>query len=147
MQKSRHTPLETKEQLVSRKRFLTGFTLTEVLVALLIIIILVSLSIPNFTKPKQAALDRRAKTALMLVLAAEKVYYLKMGFYYPYTGGADVIGINSYLKLNLSDENWDYTIGQGGLDAFSATAYQGSDGSSFRITRDDEQAAGPYDRP
>lgn len=114
-----------------------GFSITELLIVLIIVIILISLAIPDFTKSKQAALDRRAKASLMLVHAAEKIYAYKMGFFYPYTGTADNTELNSTLSLRLEDGDWDFGITSGGMDTFTATAIQPS-GRKYQITIDDE---------
>lgn len=116
-----------------------GFTLVEILVAITILVILASLSMPDFTKPKQAALDKRAKTGLLLISAAQKVYYLKEGFFYPYDGSAEVPSVNQFLRLNLSDDNWTYSVLNGGLTNFTATASQDS-GRAFQIRNCDEEA-------
>ncbi len=138
-EKKAFTPLQTLIARSKPRRFVTGFTLVEILVAIIILVILASLSIPDFTKPKQAALDKRAKTGLLLVSAAEKVYYLKEGFFYPYDGSADITSINQFLRLNLSDDNWAYSVLNGGLTTFTATASQDS-GRAFEIRNWDEEA-------
>jgi len=151
MSKAKPSPFKRLKYYKSTNISSSAFTLTEILVALLIVIILVSLSIPNFTRPRQAALDKRAKTALMLINAAEKVYYLKMGFYYPYvsvspSAQVNLSGINSNLRINLSDDNWTFgitTYDTSFYDTFTATASQANPARAFQITREDEEPTGP----
>lgn len=80
-----------------------GFTLTEILVVIVIVGILVALTLPNYSVIREKSLNREARTSLALIQAAEKIYRLEQGFYYPYGGATEnnASVINSYLKLNL----------------------------------------------
>ena len=82
-----------------------GYTLTEMLVVLVIIAILAALAWPNYKTIKEKALNREAKASLALIRAAEKIYRLEQGFYYPRPATATTVvsNINSYLKLSLPD--------------------------------------------
>jgi type IV pilus assembly protein PilE len=93
---------------------LKGYTLIEILVVLLIIATLAALAWPNYTKIKEKSMNREAKASLALIRAAEKVYRLEQGFYYPYKATTSVVAnINSDLKLSLPDSlgaNWTVLI-------------------------------------
>ena len=82
-----------------------GYTLTEILVVLVIIVTLAALAWPNYMRIKESALNREAKASLALIRAAEKIYRLEQGFYYPRPAGTtDVVSdINNYLKLSLPE--------------------------------------------
>jgi prepilin-type N-terminal cleavage/methylation domain-containing protein len=90
-----------------------GFTLIELLVVIIIIGILAALAMPGFGVSKERVLDKEAKANLALIQAAEKIYRMETGFYYPYSGSTNVIStINEDLRLNLptSETSWTYDV-------------------------------------
>ncbi|MFA4988061.1 MAG: type II secretion system protein [Candidatus Omnitrophota bacterium] len=92
---------------------LRGFTLIELLVVVVIIGILVALALPGFGVSKERVLDKEAKANLSLIQAAEKIYRMEAGFYYPYSGSTSTVSnINQYLRLNLptSALSWTYNV-------------------------------------
>ena len=99
-------------------------TLIEVLIVVLIIGVMAALSLPNFGRMRERGLDREVRANLKLIQAAERIYRMEIGDYYPYGGGSqsNITTINSYLKLSLPAEtNWDYSVttSAGSLDARS----------------------------
>lgn len=102
----------------------SGFTLTEVLIVVIIIGILASLGLPQFYKTIGKALTKEAIANLKLIAAAEKVYRMEIGGYYPQNPPeGDIADINSYLRLYFTNEtNWDYTITTAAPNTFTATA-------------------------
>lgn len=90
-----------------------GFTLTEIIIVLVIVGILVTLAISQFGPGRERAIGKEAVANLKLIAAAEKIYRIENSFYYPYLAGthSDVAVINTNLKLFLSEKNWDYAIG------------------------------------
>jgi len=112
-------------------------TLTEVLTVIIIIGILAALALPQFTATRERALSKEAKANLKLIDAAERIYRMEMGFYYPHytqtNPESDPAQINSNLRLVLTESNWDYRVESRNSSA-NFTAY---------ANRDD-QAASPY---
>ena len=91
-----------------RKR---GFSILELIIVLIIAGILVSISLPLFSRTKERALDKEAQANLRLIQAAERIYQWEVGFYYPYSGTvSDVNTINQFLKLVLQAGNWAYNV-------------------------------------
>ncbi len=90
-----------------------GITLIELLVVVIIIGILAALALPGFSGSKEKVLDKEAKANLALIQAAEKIYRMESGFYYPSSGSTSVItDINQDLKVNLPTGalSWTYTV-------------------------------------
>ena len=90
-----------------------SFTLIELLVVIIIIGILAALALPGFGVSKERVLDKEAKANLALIQAAEKIYKMEAGFYYPSTGTDSVVAtINEFLRVNLPTGalSWTYTV-------------------------------------
>lgn len=109
-----------------------GFTLIELVTVIVIIGVLVSFSVPVYTRAMERARDNEPKTNLMLIQAAEKIYQAEEGAYY---GSSDVAAINTNLHLNLNTNFWNYSISGGGAN-FTATASRDAGGfnRSYSIT-------------
>ncbi len=91
----------------------------ELLVVIIIIGILAALALPGFGVTKERALDKEAKANLALIQAAEKIYRMESGFYYPYgTSTSSITSINQDLKVNLPTAalSWTYTVDGSGED-------------------------------
>ena len=92
-----------------------SFTLIEVLVVIVIIGILVALALPGFGVTKERTLDKEAKANLRLIQAAQKIYRMEMGFYFPpATSSSDISLINANLKVRLPAPpktiSWNYNV-------------------------------------
>jgi prepilin-type N-terminal cleavage/methylation domain-containing protein len=101
-----------------------GYTLAEILVVLLIIATLVALAWPNYMKIKEKTLNREAKASLALIRAAEKIYRMEQGFYYPRPVGTTSVtsDINSYLKLSLpTTVSWTIGVNSNPVEKATAT--------------------------
>lgn len=105
------------------KLSLTGFTLLELVVVVVIISILVSLAVPIYRKAVRKAKDRDAQGMLMLVQQAEKVYREETGSYVNCTSAFDCSNI---LRLNLPSGSWAYSASDADENDFCAQA-QGVD--------------------
>ncbi len=107
-----------------------GFTLIEILVVIIIIGILATLGMVNYSGVKERALGKEAIASLKLMAAAEKIYRMEQGGYFPVSGGgqSNLTAINNNLKLSLTNTSWNYNI-SGGNTTFTAYAdRQGSGG-------------------
>lgn len=91
-----------------------AFTLVEILVVIVIIGTLAALAWPSFITTKEKTLDREAKATLALMRAADRIYRMEIGYYYPYSGSVNTVStINTDLRLSLPDiasPNWSYSL-------------------------------------
>jgi prepilin-type N-terminal cleavage/methylation domain-containing protein len=119
------------------KNKITAFTLIEVLSALIIVSILAALALPQFAATRERSLSKEAKANLKLIDAAEKIYRMEEGFYYPYSGSMNSTiesergFIYSDLKLAITNTtvrgNWEYVIrGDSAVsgNSYNTTAYR-----------------------
>jgi len=92
------------------------FTLIELLVVIIIIAILAALAMPGFGTAKERTLDKEAKANLALIQAAEKIYRMEAGVYYPTSGSeSNVTNINTNLRVSLptAGQSWNYLVNTG----------------------------------
>lgn len=90
-----------------------AFTLVEILVVVIIVGVLATLGLINYTGIKEHAYGKEAQANLKLITAAEKIYQLETGVYYPtpYVSSPSTADINTNLKLSLpTSGNWTYSI-------------------------------------
>ncbi len=107
----------------------------------LIIGILAALTFPNYTAIKEKSLNREAKASLALIRAAEKIYRLEEGSYYPLPAGIENVAsvINSYLKLSLPEAVipaplWTISVNSNPVESASALRTGvGADGRTWQI--------------
>jgi len=96
----------------------TGFTLTELIIVIVIIGILATLGITQYGSVKERALAREAIANLKLIASAERIYRMEYDVYYPVSTQNE---INSNLRLFVTERNWDYVVSVigGGFTAIS----------------------------
>lgn len=98
-----------------------GFTLLELSVVMILVGILASLGMVNYTNIKEQALVKEAKANLKLIQAAERVYRMEdnSGSYFTSTGSFGPVlttQLNNNLHLSLPNgtvRNWDYAAVDG----------------------------------
>lgn len=127
-----------------------GVTLLEMLVIIVIIGVLATLAVTSFEGARERVFGKEAIVSLRLIAAAEKIFRLETNSYYPDSTASPVdaiFDINTNLKLQLNENNWDYSISSTGPGNFTATAdRQGTGGFRdcvYTITQgQDEPSAG-----
>jgi len=116
--------------IVSKKR--KNFTLTELIVAIIVIFILASLGLPRYRKAVERVKNKGAKSSLGLISAAERTTYYEIGKYKACSNTDDC---NDQLRLSLSDEDWDYSVATTS-DNFTATAQRQGGVRKWTLTFD-----------
>lgn len=113
----------------------------ELIAVIIIIGVLATLAIPAFSVPRERALGKEAQANLRLIQAAQKIYNMDNGFYYPYAESGtqtqnNITLINSYLKLSIPTTNWAYSVSASG-SIFTAQADRNSTSCLYTIDNND----------
>lgn len=96
---------------------------------MIIVGILATIGVSQYYPAKERALGKEAIANLKLISAAEKIYHMEAGEYYPlnsYT--TNIADINANLKLSLTGTNWDYKIEAVGNIFIAYASRKGSGG-------------------
>lgn len=115
-----------------------GFTILELLIVVIIVGVLATLGFVNYGGVRENAVTKEARANLKLIAAAERIYRMEVGYFYPQTGVVAAEGtINDDLRLSLPEvlaRRWNYSINSDGSnDLFTATATR-NDGSGCAWT-------------
>ncbi len=106
--------------MIRRSGHNRGFTLQEILVVLIIVGVLAALALPNYTKMKDEALNKVAKSTLALVRAGEQIYRMEYGTYVAGNANSGDATLNTNLKLTIptgADSKWEYRAAAPGFPA------------------------------
>lgn len=90
-----------------------AFTLTEIMIVIIILGIMASLAIPQYQKTLARAHEKDAVRNLTLLHAAEQIYRVQNGEYWPTSGTPTIADINSNLKLNIIESGMTYSCQPG----------------------------------
>ena len=97
-----------------------GFTLTEVLIAAVIVAILGGVAIPQISKAKARASAAQAVAYLRNIKTSEKMYYAK---WKNYVGVSGVTPIKSALGVDVQSKDYNFSIvASTATNTFTATA-------------------------
>ena len=77
-----------------------GMTLMELLIVIIVIGILAAIALPNFTPMREKAIEKEAIASLKLIQAAEKIYRMEAGDYYPMNVASNPTYISDQSQLN-----------------------------------------------
>jgi type IV pilus assembly protein PilE len=115
--------------LIIENNQIKGFTLIEIIVALIILSITAAIAVPNYQTYMVQEPAKAAQNNLINIYNAEKQYYLNHGSYCTAACGS-LATINATLLTNISDANATYACA---VDAsgFSCTATSVQDTSFF----------------
>lgn len=110
-----------------------AFTLLELIIVIIIVGILSTLGISQYSIITEKTLDKEVKVVLKLIQAAEKSFHMANGDYYPASGAANDLNlINTNLKLSLpvsTRRNWNYAA------CYSGCVSAQRNGSDSRVWR------------
>ena len=134
-----------QRQHVLKMRQGRGFTLVELLAVVTIIITLALITIPNYNKARNRALNKEVFFNLKLIAAAERLYRIEQAAYYPVLGGTEsgATLLNSNLKLKLNERNWSYSVDNGVTTANVTTVTGTRGGCVYTISSSDSFTGEP----
>lgn len=99
-----------------------GFTIIEILAAVLIIAVLASILIPRATKAKEKVNQRQAESYLRAIRTSQKMYYARNGLYQcSGTSCSNAATIKTALGTEVKDGAYTFSI-TGNSSAFTVTA-------------------------
>ncbi len=109
------------------KKLVTGFTLTELLIVVIIVGILATLALPMLVKTMEKAKVGEAATNLTLIRTGQKIYFLEYGQFSP-----DITSLNIEDPNNATSRYFSYSQDNTGMDLtsnFKAQAVRGTGGA------------------
>ena len=89
------------------KTIRSGFTLLELMIALIIVTILASMAIPGFSRAIEKTKVRDAQGTLAAIYTAEKIYRLDQD---SYGTGSDLSNNNYLSDPNAGNTTWVFTV-------------------------------------
>jgi len=98
--------------MIKRLKFLTGYTLTEVIATAIIIAILAAVAVPLYKASVDHIKRREAFLALQLLAVAEKVYFNQNNHYWPEMDASiNMDNINNALGTDVRrNAHWIYCV-------------------------------------
>lgn len=105
-----------------------GMALIEIIVVIIIVAVIATMGLVNYSGIREESLDKEARANLKLLQAAEKLYHIEFNpYYYPTTGtetNHSLINTNLKLSLPTGTPKWTYQT-----DASGNAVATRSDGS------------------
>ncbi len=114
-----------------------GFTLTEILIAVILAGILASIAVPQLQEHIEKARANEAINYLRMIRTAQKMYYSKNA---AYSNWENLDEMRDNLDVEVSDSHYDFTV-RVTEDGFLITATR-NDGSGNTITLDQDGTFG-----
>jgi type IV pilus assembly protein PilA len=106
-----------------------GFTLTELLIVVLVVCILAAIAIPGFVGQQEKAKDAQAKSAVRNAAMAMEAFYTDGGTY----AGADKATLKA-IEPSLNEvDDADMTVVPSDLDGYTLAVKQAETGNEFAI--------------
>ena len=125
----------SNNQISRVRNSLRAFTLTELIITVVIISMIAAFAIPSYQKAVRRSYERKAILHLTTIHGANEIYKERNGGYL--TGaGLNLAGINSGLSLNIidTDMTYFYTLTDAGAGIYNAkAAWTGGNNFTIRI--------------
>ncbi len=121
---------------------LRAFTLTELIITVVIITVLATFAVPNYQKSVRKGYERRAILNLKMIHGANEIYNARAG-YYVVGVALDLAGINTALGIDIvdGDMTYSYTCDIGYV---ATAAYPGANKFTVGINQNPITGANPY---
>ncbi len=117
-----------------------AFTLTELLVVVIIIGVMAAFTVPNYTRSIERSHRKDAETQLKTIWSADQIYRAQNGRYWPPVSASnDIAAINSNLGLGIIPNGMTYNCNSVLTDTFTCTAARDPAPPSFTIIVNEAQ--------
>ena len=107
----------------------SGFTIIELVITLIIVGILATVGVGQFTGTRENTLRREAMSNLQLIASGEKYVNLQADTYKNYTNVTEING-KLHLSLPVANPNWNYKVVGANATAFTAKAGRTKDNNA-----------------
>jgi prepilin-type N-terminal cleavage/methylation domain-containing protein len=106
-----------------------GFTITELMVAIVITLVMAGLAVPSLRALYTKRVEDEAITNLTTIFYGQKLFYKSNGYFYPGLNNIDpnINTVNQNLKTRVVNDKYFIHV-QGNSDDFIATAYRQHNG-------------------
>ncbi len=84
-----------------------GFTLVELMVAVIVVGVLVSLGVPGYITARERSLDPEALNGIRVIWLAQRQMISREG---QALVSSNITVLNQGLSLDLVEDNWDYNV-------------------------------------
>lgn len=121
-----------------------GFTMTEIVVTMIMVAILAAVTVPIMTSTLENGKGMRAKSNLQMLTTIAHIYFNNTGdtVVRDFT---DLGGMNGFYNINISDDNFSYSgTQQGSTYSFTATRISGSHIDETISADQDNQLSGTW---
>ena len=122
-----------------------AFTLTELIITVVIISMIAAFAIPNYQKAVRKTYERNAILYLTTIHGANEIYKARSGEYVSATP-LDLAGINNALSINIidTDMTYSYTFTAATSTYIAKAAWTGGNNFTVGITQAPVTGANPY---
>lgn len=114
-----------------------AFTLTEIIVVVVLVGIVAAFGIPNYNDAREKAIETDIVSNLRLIAAAMEIYTIQNNGY-PAPALLTAGDINTTLSINVTTSGANLSCGGGGPNQFVCTGIGGNPAFSIRIDEADE---------
>jgi prepilin-type N-terminal cleavage/methylation domain-containing protein len=103
-------------------RNVSGFSLTELLITIIIIVVLIGIVVPNYNRIRINADAQKAIANLNAICQAQKYFRADADPAVPQAYTADDVVLRTYVDFSGDDGTWTYQIVFAAADEFEAMA-------------------------